>query len=228
MNVTESAKKALSSLEAQRLIKTRATFLAKKMTDEAKKELVEKFKAKAPQLRKDAIERLGIPTITGVAGQLAADLVFDRFQWASGAKGDVLKILTGAAVSVLGPKVTKTPYLQPAAVGMITISTYKLVGRAFTALGKGKPLSGLFEDDEATPRQTEISGPGETLTATTLQLANGQLITGWELADGSFTGQDGQRYYPQTLNGPEPELSGLSGMPLEQIAFASGGSSLAN
>lgn len=199
--------KALASKSAQASIKARANNMAKSKIAEAAKALRQKFRDKAPALRKDFIEAYAVPAVAGVVGAHALDFTVGAMPWAQGAKGDLLKGGAAIAIGVFGKRFVKSPYLQAAAVGGATVNLYKLTSRLFNRTATGT-LNGLFGNDG--DADLNLSGLVDSnsgrLTAVQLTDPSGATALGYMDNAGNVFNSAGQ-----SLNGVPAEDGPLGG-----------------
>ena len=186
---TAAVKKAQAS---QAAVARRASVIAKQKVAEATKELREKFKRAAPQLRKDVMESFVLPGLSGVVGAVGADMVMDRFKPLAGAKGDIAKILAGVTVGTLGRKLVKTPYLHCAALGITVVNGYKLATRLINRASTGQGLSGLLDDgDNRDLIGTGAQNPGSRLEEVNIYLRDGSQTRGYQDTAGNLYDANG-------------------------------------
>lgn len=186
---TASVKNAQSS---QAAVARRASHIAKKKVAEVTKNLREKFKRAAPQLRKDVMESFVLPGLSGVVGAVGTDMVMDRFRPLAGAKGDIAKILAGVTVGTLGRKLVKTPYLHSAALGITIVNGYKLATRLINRASTGQGLSGLLDDgDNRDLIGAGSSAPTSRLEEVNIYLRDGSQTRGYQDAAGNLYDANG-------------------------------------
>ncbi len=185
--MASAIQKALANPKAQAAIKSRATSLARKKTEEAVKAVRAKFRAAVPALRKDLIESHVVPAAIGAGGAIASDLLFGRFgkNISGGARGDVIKVAAAIGIGYFGRKVVKTPYLSHASVGAATVGLYKLASRIANRAGAGT-LNGLLTETH----DMDLAGYQE-LMPVNVQYSDGSVLSGLQDGIGNLYDSNG-------------------------------------